>query len=63
MQFEDAVRAVRFRGQAMQRAVPEGTGAMAAVIGLEDQAVMDYCEAAAQDEVIEAVNFNAPGKW
>ena len=62
MQFEDAVRAVRFRGQAMQRAVPEGTGAMAAVIGLEDQAVMDCCEAAAQGEVIEAVNFNAPGQ-
>ena len=62
MQFEDAVRAVRFRGQAMQRAVPEGTGAMAAVIGLEDQAVRDCCEAAAQGEVIEAVNFNAPGQ-
>ena len=62
MQFEDAVRAVRFRGQAMQRAVPEGTGAMAAVIGLEDQAVMDCCDAAAQGEVIEAVNFNAPGQ-
>ena len=62
MQFEDAVRAVRFRGQAMQRAVPEGTGAMAAVIGLDDQAVMDCCEAAAQGEVIEAVNFNAPGQ-
>ena len=46
----------------MQRAVPEGTGAMAAVIGLEDQAVMDCCDAAAQGEVIEAVNFNAPGQ-
>lgn len=62
MQFEDAVRAVRFRGQAMQRAVPEGTGAMAAVIGLDDRAVIDCCEAASQGEVIEAVNFNAPGQ-
>lgn len=62
LSFEDAVRAVRFRGQAMQRAVPAGTGAMAAVIGLDDEGVVQVCEQAAQGEVIEAVNFNAPGQ-
>ncbi len=62
LSFEDAVRAVRFRGQAMQRAVPAGTGAMAAVIGLDDDAVVDVCANVSQGEVIEAVNFNAPGQ-
>ena len=60
--FDDAVRAVRFRGQAMQRAVPAGTGAMAAVIGLDDARVVDLCADAANGEVLEAVNFNAPGQ-
>lgn len=60
--FEDAVRAVRFRGQAMQRAVPAGTGAMAAVIGLDDDAVIAVCNQAGAGEVLEAVNFNAPGQ-
>ena len=60
--FDDAVRAVRFRGQAMQRAVPAGAGAMAAVIGLADQDVIQVCEQAAEGQVIEAVNFNAPGQ-
>lgn len=63
IKFEDAVRAVRFRGQAMQRAVPAGTGAMAAVIGLDDAAVEQVCADAAQGDVLEAVNFNAPGRW
>ena len=62
LEFEDAVRAVRFRGQAMQRAVPAGTGAMAAVIGLDDDTVIEVCAQAAAGEVIEAVNFNAPGQ-
>ncbi|MGB0965439.1 MAG: ACP S-malonyltransferase [Litorivicinus sp.] len=62
LSFEDAVRATRFRGQAMQRAVPAGTGAMAAVIGLDDATVIQVCADAAQGEVIEAVNFNAPGQ-
>lgn len=62
LQFEDAVALVRFRGQLMQRAVPDGVGAMAAVLGLEDEAVAAACLEAAQGEVVEAVNFNSPGQ-
>jgi len=58
----DAVRTVRFRAQAMQEAVPIGTGAMAAILGLDDDAVRAVCTAAAQGEVVEAVNFNAPNQ-
>jgi [acyl-carrier-protein] S-malonyltransferase len=46
----------------MQEAVPEGTGAMAAVLGLDDRAVSEACVEAAQEEIVEAVNFNAPGQ-
>jgi [acyl-carrier-protein] S-malonyltransferase len=53
---------VRFRGQAMQEAVPAGTGAMAAILGLTDAQVAASCDQAAQGEVVEAVNFNAPGQ-
>jgi [acyl-carrier-protein] S-malonyltransferase len=60
--FRDAVRLVRFRAQAMQEAVPLGTGAMAAILGLSDSAVREVCEKAAQGEVVEAVNFNAPSQ-
>jgi [acyl-carrier-protein] S-malonyltransferase len=60
--FRDAVPLVRFRAQAMQEAVPIGTGAMAAILGLEDQAVRDACIEASQGEVVEAVNFNAPSQ-
>ncbi|HEY1725003.1 MAG TPA: ACP S-malonyltransferase [Steroidobacteraceae bacterium] len=60
--FEDAVRLVHYRGQLMQRAVPEGAGAMAAVLGLEDAQVEAVCADAAQHEVVEAVNFNSPGQ-
>lgn len=60
--FKDAVPLVRFRAQAMQEAVPVGTGAMAAVLGLDDEAVRRACEEAAQGEVVEAVNFNAPSQ-
>lgn len=56
----DAVRTVRFRAQAMQEAVPMGTGAMAAILGLDDDTVRHACADAAQGEVVEAVNFNAP---
>lgn len=56
----DAVRVVRIRADAMQAAVPVGTGAMAAVLGLDDQGVRDACLAAAEGEVVEAVNYNAP---
>jgi len=58
----DAVRTVRFRAQAMQEAVPIGTGAMAAILGLDDDSVRTVCAAAAQGEVVEAVNFNAPNQ-
>ncbi|MBV7481960.1 ACP S-malonyltransferase [Bordetella sp. BOR01] len=60
--LEDAVRLVRVRADAMQAAVPVGTGGMAAVLGLDDDAVRAACAQAAQGEVVEAVNFNAPAQ-
>jgi [acyl-carrier-protein] S-malonyltransferase len=60
--FRDALPLVRFRAQAMQEAVPLGTGAMAAILGLDDDAVRISCLEAAQDGVVEAVNFNAPSQ-
>lgn len=60
--FEDAVRLVHFRGQIMQQAVPEGAGAMAVLLGLEDEQVQAVCAEAAEGEVVEAVNFNSPGQ-
>ncbi len=62
LQLADAVKLVRVRADAMQAAVPVGTGAMAAVMGLEDDAVRAACASAAQGEVVEAVNFNAPSQ-
>lgn len=62
MSFGDAVRLVRLRGQAMQDAVPEGRGAMIAVLGGDEKAVRDLCEAARQDDVLSPANFNAPGQ-
>src|SRR5262245_52405347 len=62
LQFADAVRLVRERAERMQAAVPAGAGAIAAVLGLEDEAVADACRAAAQGEVVEPVNFNSPGQ-
>jgi len=60
--FRDALPLVRFRAQAMQEAVPEGKGAMAAILNLDDDAVRAACAEAAQGEVVQAVNFNAPGQ-
>lgn len=60
--FRDAVPLVRFRAQAMQEAVPLGSGAMAAILGLDDDAVRAACNEAAQGEVVEPVNFNAPSQ-
>jgi [acyl-carrier-protein] S-malonyltransferase len=60
--LHDAVQLVRYRGQIMQQAVPEGTGAMAAILGLEDEAVEQACAAAAQGEVVQAVNYNSPAQ-
>jgi [acyl-carrier-protein] S-malonyltransferase len=60
--FADAVALVRDRGRYMQEAVPAGSGAMAAILGLEDADVEAACAEAAQDEVVEAVNYNSPGQ-
>lgn len=60
--FADAIKLVRLRAEAMQSAVPEGVGAMAAVLGLDDDAVRAVCAEAAENEVLAAVNFNSPGQ-
>ena len=62
--FKDAVPLVRFRAEAMQTAVPVGTGGMAAILGLDDATVIKVCAQASADSggVVEAVNFNAPGQ-
>jgi [acyl-carrier-protein] S-malonyltransferase len=60
--FADCLPLVRLRGQAMQEAVPQGTGAMAAILGLDDESVRAACAESAQGEVVEAVNFNGPGQ-
>jgi [acyl-carrier-protein] S-malonyltransferase len=60
--FRDALPLVRYRAQCMQDAVPEGTGAMAAILGLDDDAARAACAEAAQGEAVQAVNFNAPGQ-
>ena len=62
LHFTDALPLVRFRAQAMQEAVAEGVGAMAAILGLDDETVRAVCAEAAQGEVLEAVNFNSPGQ-
>ncbi|OED41647.1 [acyl-carrier-protein] S-malonyltransferase [Endozoicomonas sp. (ex Bugula neritina AB1)] len=62
LDFKDAVRLVHLRGKFMQDAVAPGKGAMAAIIGLDDAVVIDVCAKAAEGEVVEAVNFNAPGQ-
>ncbi len=60
--FTDALPLVRFRAEAMQNAVPEGTGGIAAILGLEDEQIREVCLEAAQGEVLEVVNFNSPGQ-
>ncbi|MBT3425385.1 MAG: ACP S-malonyltransferase [Gammaproteobacteria bacterium] len=62
LQFSDAVMLVQKRGQFMQTAVPLGEGGMAAVLGLDDDQVREVCIAAAQGEVVQAVNYNSPGQ-
>jgi [acyl-carrier-protein] S-malonyltransferase len=62
LDFADAVRTVRARGQFMQEAVPVGEGAMAAILGLDADAVGAACEEAAQGEVVSPANLNAPGQ-
>lgn len=60
--FATAIKLVEKRGQLMQAAVPEGQGAMAAILGLDDADVIKVCDSAAQGEVVQAVNFNSPGQ-
>ena len=60
--FRDALPLVRFRAQAMQEAVPAGVGAMAAILGLDDAAVAAACVEAAQGQMVEPVNYNAPSQ-
>jgi len=62
LSFPDAVALVHDRGRFMQDAVPEGEGAIAAVLGLEDGVIQSVCEQAAEGEVVEPVNYNAPGQ-
>lgn len=62
MAFADAITLVADRGRFMQDAVPAGSGAMAAILGLDDETVVKACNDAAQGEVVSAVNFNAPGQ-
>jgi len=62
LKLSDAVPLVRLRAAAMQEAVPVGTGAMAAILGLDDDGIAAACAEAAQGEVVEPVNFNAPGQ-
>lgn len=62
LSFTDAIRLVALRGRLMQDAVPEGQGAMSAILGMEDDDVRRLCADAAEGEVLEAVNFNSPGQ-
>jgi [acyl-carrier-protein] S-malonyltransferase len=62
LELKDAVPLVRLRAAAMQAAVPVGTGAMAAILGLDDDGIRAACAEAAQGEVVEPVNFNAQGQ-
>lgn len=60
--FADALPLVKYRAEVMQSAVPEGVGAMAAILGLDDEVVRAVCMEAAQNDVCEPVNFNSPGQ-
>ena len=62
MEFKDALMLVKYRAEIMQKAVPEGVGAMAAILGMSDSDVMNACKEAQGNEVVEAVNFNSPGQ-
>jgi [acyl-carrier-protein] S-malonyltransferase len=62
LSFSDAIKLVELRGQFMQQAVPAGEGAMAAILGLEDDVVRAVCQQASEFGVVEAVNFNSPGQ-
>jgi len=62
IEFKDAVKLVELRGQLMQQAVPAGTGAMSAIIGLDNDKIAECCVQAADGQVVSPVNFNSPGQ-
>lgn len=62
LDFAEAIKLVELRGKLMQEAVPAGTGAMQAIIGLDDAAIQQACEEAAQGQIVSPVNFNSPGQ-
>ncbi|MFQ3303833.1 MAG: [acyl-carrier-protein] S-malonyltransferase [Oceanospirillaceae bacterium] len=62
LDFADAVRLVEARGQFMQAAVPPGEGAMAAIIGMDNDVIVSVCEASAQGQIVVPVNYNSPGQ-
>ena len=62
LKFTDALPLVRYRAECMQQAVPEGVGGIAAILGLDEEVVREVCKEAAQNEVLEAVNYNSPGQ-
>lgn len=64
LDFQDAIKLVELRGRAMQEAVPAGSGAMFAIIGLDNESIIKACEQAASEtgEIVSAVNFNSPGQ-
>jgi len=62
LDFQAAIRLVELRGKLMQEAVPEGAGAMSAIIGLDNAAIAKACEESAQGQVVSPVNFNSPGQ-
>ncbi|EHD21035.1 MULTISPECIES: ACP S-malonyltransferase [Brenneria] len=62
LDFQQAVRLVELRGKLMQEAVPEGAGAMYAIIGLDNDAIVKACDESAQGQVVSPVNFNSPGQ-
>lgn len=61
-QFADAMKLVQVRGRLMSEAVPAGEGGMAAILGMDDDVLIDLCESLGHERVVEAVNFNAPGQ-
>lgn len=62
LDFAEAIKLVELRGKLMQEAVPEGTGAMQAIIGLDDASIQKACDESAQGQVVSPVNFNSPGQ-
>jgi len=62
LKFEDALLLVRRRGELMQKAVPNGVGAMAAILGMEDEKVEEICKQCEQGQVVQAANYNSPGQ-